>query len=175
MSVSLNARQKIFIVVFIIAAGGLLFDRTILLPSQAQEAKNPDTMYPANSLVLSLNADAQQDIPGRRLTERLQTLYQTHLTTTEARRDGFTLSPSWNKAINGTGAESLSQTAAAFTRKYKLKAVISLGTQDQAFVNDRLIAIGDNLDGFTLTRLDEDHAVFERANESVSLALTKAP
>lgn len=175
MSVSLNTRQKVFIVIFMVAAAGLVCDRTFLSPSQAEAAKTPNTLVLTDSLLKNLGSDPQQDNPDRQFNDQLQALSQQQTSEPNKVRDAFALSPAWNDSLHAPGSSSLSPAAAAFKKKYQLKAVVSLGTQGRAFVNDRMISIGDVLDGFTLTRVEDEAAVFEQNGESLTLSLTKTP
>ena len=173
MSVHVNQRQKIFIAIFIIAMSGLVLDRVWLLPSQAGDDTPEGLSQPSQGLLLNLQMDPDSDIPGQRLTNQLKALSDRYPADHRPHRDAFRLPNQWRGTEEKTG-NGLSMNATAFVQKHQLKAV-ALGSQGKAYISDRIIRIGETLDGFTLTALHEDSVEFEREGEKVTLRLRQAP
>lgn len=175
MPVHVNHRQKIFIAIFIIAMSGLVLDRVWLLPSQAGHEAPDAASHSSQGLLLNLNMEPDSDISGQKLTDQLKVLSERYPAANRPQRDAFRLPEQWRRDTEETEGTGLSITAATFVQKHQLKAVASLGSQGKAYINDRIVRLGDTLDGFTLTTLHEDSVQFEREGENVTLWLTKAP
>ncbi len=175
MPARINHRQKIFIAVFAIAISGLVLDRVWLLPSQAQEDAPSAPGRPSEGLLLNLEVTPTSDIPGQKLTDHLRTLSDRYESSDRAQRDAFALPSDWGRGGREQDVTGLSTTAAVFVQRHQLKAVAALGSRGKAYINDRVVNLGETLDGFTLVSLQEDAALFEREGETVTLELTKTP
>ena len=176
MALSINPRQKLFIAVFTCAAIGLLLDRTLLSPSQAEESSQESSPAQSHALLLNLQNEGDYEVPGAKLTEQLNQLVEGIPAPSDKMRDAFKLPEAWYQSVNGTSGLTQSQRAAAFTHKYQLKAIITLAANEQrAFVNDLMIAVGESLDGYTLTALGDETATFEQDDEVIILKLSEVP
>ena len=71
--------------------------------------------------------------------------------------DAFAVPADWTRTPAGRPADT---SAVAFQASHSLKAVMTVGRRGSVLLNDRLVAVGDSVDGFELIEVRQYHAVF---------------
>jgi hypothetical protein len=168
----LSKRQKVCCVILAVGLAALVVDRTILRPQggpaevSAYSPPGPDEA--------GIGATEHPDLqsPTVKLAEQLKTLCPDDSLDLSQVRDAFSLPASWLAEIHPeNGLWSQQDAVAKFTRDHQLKAVAVDGQASYAVVDERLLVIGQELDGFKLMAVDEGSATFEADGKQVVLRL----
>lgn len=85
--------------------------------------------------------------------------------------DAFAIPTGWSRTASGRPVDA---SAVAFEAAHKLKAVISNGQRGGVLLDDRLVAVGESVDGFELVEVRQYHAVFLGKAGRILLALPSA-
>mgnify|MGYP001407146725 CR=1 FL=1 len=155
---TLNKRQKTLSAVFLIGLVGLVADRAILRPQGGPRAASADS--PPAAPAGPAQALAEEPPARAPLAERLNRLLPAGMDSNEL-RDPFALPASWSDR-DAAPVARVPETAAAFLRQHRLKAVVAQGAEMGALVDDSFLALGQSVDGFTLVSVNQREAVFER-------------
>jgi hypothetical protein len=96
-------------------------------------------------------------------------------------RDAFTASPAIqqyyrHRRPDGTGAgkaedDPETQAVQMFSQTHQLQATCVQGKRSWALVDNKVLRVGDNLDGFGLRQIDHYRVVFSRGGNNVDLRL----
>jgi len=181
----LSKQQKVFAAVLVVVLGALFIDRTYLskgtVPAEASASSNQTASVrvpgEGQSAVGGRIPDPASQSPTVKLIKQLDMLWSEKNLDLNQARDAFSLPESWLAAVNpnfakGTRAGDYDQGAeTSFARNHQLKAVV---VQDQTrcvMVDDHLLVIGQELDGFKLIEVDKDSATFEAGAKRVVLRL----
>ncbi len=169
---NLNKRQKTFLIIFFVGLVALVVDRTILRPQGGPSAASAESFVaPEGSVLPAGDAPAPGGAPpGPGLAERMGPLWLPEPADFERVRDPFVLPPSWFEALGGAG-EAGPDPAALFAERHQLTAVVVDGQVSYALVDDRFIALGQQVEDFTLISVSDRVAVFEHRGKRAFLEL----
>jgi len=168
----LAKRQKALIAVFLLGLVGLVVDRVFLRPQGGPDSASADSSdshaVPLSPAQDAPSAPAEAQGPG--VAERLQRAWPDREPNAAEARDPFSLAGSWLRGA-GTGSSAAPDPAQAFAGTHPLVAVVVDGRQSYALVNDRVLKLGEQIDGFTLVSVGPKSAVFECRGQQVVLEL----
>jgi hypothetical protein len=173
----LNGRQKVGVVVLTVGAVALVVDRAFVLPKSAPAS---DRAVPVVEKGLRA-ASGERPTPSsletssvQTVTRRLEAAWSEKGLSFEAPRDLFSLSGSWGRDPDPLPGDRLTGRGdASFVRTYKLEAIIEDEEGRHASINDRLLRLGDSLDGYTLVEIQSESVLFEREGRRIELRLEK--
>jgi len=181
---TLSRSRKIVLAILAVAATALLVDRLVLAPSasgpkHARAAATADGT-PAGTSATSSPAPptAPGADPGPRLADRLRTIAQDAELDPDALRDGFVPAAAWLEELvepppEPEPPEPQASPATQFAQRHTLTSVILTSRGGSAVIDGKVVPMGQVLDGFRLTRLTRQSAVFEAAGEEVELRLRR--
>lgn len=163
----LSKRQKTCLVLFAIAVVALVVDRAFLGggsgPAEASASSNPAPDIVPPKVLDSPNADTKPST--MRLDQRLETLWLEKNLDISQTRDIFTLPASWLNDILPKKPEHIptvkKDAVTVFITSHQLQAVVVSGQTSCVTVNDHVLTLGEELDGFKLVAIEEDSATFE--------------
>ena len=172
---TLNGRQKVGVAVLAVGLGALAVDRVFVLPQNApaSEKKGFVDVYTATS---SPGAVAATPATSARVTvaERLEAVWSDKRLTFEAPRDLFSLPNSWRRASGpATPDRSTVGAAGRFSAAHSLEAIIIDAYGDRALIDDKLVRLGERLDGYALVSVEKEFVVFEGNGERITLRLAE--
>ena len=171
----LNGRQKLCVGVLGVAAAALVVDRVFLAPdtagpAPASAADRPDAA-PAAGQVQPLIDDGTA-APGVSVAQQLQTAWQQCQVDLASLRDAFSPPRQWvAQAAPDRPVEPARIAAERFVKQHRLKSVMAAGRGGSAIVDDKLLAVGQKLDGFTLVTVAAEAVVLEGDGVRVTLRL----
>jgi hypothetical protein len=166
----LEKRQKMLIATFVLGLAGLVMDRVFLRPQGGTKTASASAfeLYGAPASTGDPAPSPQTQEPT--VAERLNRLWSGPEVNEVDARDPFTLTGSW-QASPAADAPPAPDEAAVFAKAHPLVAVVVDGRQSCALVNDRVLAPGDRIDGYTLVSVGPKSAVFERQGKQIVLEL----
>jgi hypothetical protein len=173
----LSKQQKTGLTLLAIALIALVVDRVFLgggsVPAEASASPNEGPVEPVLEPVDRPEADSPS--PTIRLIDRLETLWsQKDLDISQA-RNVFTLPASWRaemlpaKPVDRPLAKQDAVTL--FLTNHQLQAVVISDQTRCVTINDQILYLGDELDGFELVAVQEDSASFELGTKRAVLRL----
>jgi len=182
MTNRLGARKKLVYGLLLAAAvTGLLIDR--LHPRRGPASARADAVTAAAAPSPSSPADrgpALAAVFDRPLESALPAGSRSGL------RDGFAVTETIRRACEPqaapnaggggdgqAGAPEPVDAAELFRASHRLRGTVFRGGQARALIDERLLAPGDELDGFRLERVEDYRAVFTRGRERVILELPR--
>jgi hypothetical protein len=175
----LNARQKAGMVVLALGVAALVVDRAFVLPRSAPASeRRVSSDYRA---VPTIGRQGMAPAPPAESTtltvaRKLEAAWSDKDLSLEAPRDLFSLPGSWSRDPEPEIVDhSLGRAGASFVATYKLEAIIVDEEGKRASIDDRLLRLGDRLDGYELVVIDSESVVFERDGERIELRLEKRP
>jgi len=164
--VTLSKRQKSVLALFAIALVALVIDRAFLggsgSPSEASASSSPppDTNNPQTS-----NPPDEESKPSTvRLDQKIEALWLEKDLDLQQPREIFTLPAPWLADILPKKPENTAMPKDAvtvFMTSHELQGVVISDQTRCVTVNDHILYLGDELDGFTLIAIAEDSATFE--------------
>jgi len=160
------------IAVFLLGLIGLVVDRVFLRPRggpRVASADSPDS-YAMPASPAQDGPSAVAGAQGPSVAERLDRLWPDREANGVEARDPFSLRGSW-LGNAGTGPSAVSEPAQLFAQTHPLTAVVVDGQRSHALVNDRVLKLGEKIDGFTLVSVEAKSAVFERQGQRIMLEL----
>ena len=156
----LDSRHKAFVAALTLTMGALVVDRLFVLPAStlAQTVSGSDSVI--SELLLDVTNSPAQESAATALSGRLEALRPKVERGQE--RDAFALPASW-LAESRPSVDLASRPGAldTFAARHHLSGVIISGQSRLAVVDDRVVAVGQELDGYRLVAIDEDSATFE--------------
>jgi hypothetical protein len=165
--------QKIYSAVLGLGVCALLYDRCFNDPKVAPRAVPVNASLVLDHPEMQVNTpEAVVSVAENDIVSRLQRL-QANLPAFPRMRDAFTPSPAW---IANTDKEEAgpSERAIKFQGAHRLRAILDMRGQKQAIVDDSLVKVGQSLDGFELTSVDNLHAIFVDRDTQAVLTLETA-
>lgn len=188
----LTKKHKVYLGVLALALVGLGADRLFLGGAgepQDAAAETPAPDRPARRSPATAEPAALADVApdtldaastaGNGLAARLTSLAETHRFDLTRAPQGFTPSPKWvSPVVEPAKAAATPRPTVAvvtpherFAGSHKLMAVIQSEGGGVAIVDNRTVAIGQAIDGFTLKAVTRRTAVFERDGRTVELSI----
>jgi len=175
--VTLTKRQKTSIALFGIAVAALVIDRAFLgggsAPADASASSSPASITPTPQA--SEIPEEEQPPPTIRLRQRLETLWLEKDMNIDRSRDVFSLPESWLNDVLPKKPEMIpppkNDAVTVFITSHKLQAVVISDQTCCVTVNDQVLELDDELDGFKLVAIEEDSATFEYGTRRVILKL----
>jgi hypothetical protein len=167
----LEKRQKVFIAVFFLGLIALVVDRVCLRPEGGPKHASASAFEQYGVPVST--ADPVPEPPGTRnptVAERLDRLWSDQDVNEGSMRDPFSLTGSW-QVSPPVDAPPAPDEAAVFAETHPLVAVVMAGQQSYVLINDRVLPLGEQIDGFTLVSVGAKSAVFERQGKQIVLEL----
>lgn len=170
----LSKRQKSGLVVLAILSFALVVDRVLLggenVPAGAYAASTEAQAEPVAEA--KDPAEPKPEPPTIRLAQRLEALWSEKGLDTSRARDVFSLPASWFDDVRPVTPVDVPQDAVTvFAANHKLRGVLATDQARCATVDDRVLRIGDELDGFRLAAIEDDSVTFEAAGRQVTLRL----
>jgi hypothetical protein len=165
-------RQKILIAVFLLGLIGLGVDRVFLRPQGGPAAASADSSdnYAVPLSQVQTAASPAVEAQGPSMAERLERIWPDREPNAVEARDPFSLKGSWLGSA-GAGSSASSDPAEMFAQAHPLVAVIVDGRRSYVLVDDRVLKLGEQLDGFTLVSVGAKSAAFERQGQRIVLEL----
>ena len=174
---TLSKRQKSVLALFAVALVALVIDRVFLggggSPSEASASSNPppDTKSPQTS-----NPPDEESKPSTvRLDQKIEALWLEKALDLHQSREIFTLPASWLADILPKKPENTpipkKDAVTVFMTSHELQGVVISDQTRCVTVNDHILYLGDELDGFTLIAIAEDSATFEFDTRQAVLTL----
>ena len=161
----LTKHQKIGLLAVGIGLVALVFDRIFVLPKSAP-AEHLDEYLAQSVIKLPEVADSGTKYPVAKLRARLERLWAERSVNLTQTRDAFLLPTPWLADVRpNADATHKSSAAFAFAKKHQLRAIVESNQGRQAFVDDKLLVLGEELDGYVLVAINEGSVCFE-ANEN---------
>lgn len=176
---TLTKRQKISLAIFAIAIAALVVDRVFLgegsIPAGASASSSPPPV--TDTPPASPPADVNVPSSTIRLNQRLETLWLERVRDINQPRDVFTLPEEWLNDILPKEPEKVPEpekdAATIFVTSHQLQAVLISGLIRCVTVNDHVLELGDELEGFKLIAIEEDSATFVAGDRQVTLTKKK--
>ena len=173
----LNGRQKVGVVVLVLGVLALLVDRVFVLPQSAPASERAvrEAGRGATAARGGRQAPPSEDTSSvQTVTRRLEAAWLEKGLSFESPRDLFSLSSSWGRDPEPQPTDRTAGRAGTnFARTYKLEAVVVDEEGKRASIDDRLLRLGDGLDGWTLVEIDTESVIFEREGRRSELRLEK--
>lgn len=165
-------RQKALIAVFLLGLVGLVMDRVFLRPQGGPGAASADSSdayaVPLSPARTAPSPAAEAQGPG--VAERLERIWPDRKPNAVEARDPFSLRGSW-LGSTGAGSSASPDPAEGFAQAHPLVAVVVDGRQSYVLINDHVLKLGEQIDGFTLVSVGAKSAVFERQGQRIVLEL----
>jgi len=170
----LKRSQKVSIIILVVAVLALAVDRLVLqdggtgvpASSQAAEAYGADPSRAATP-VTAARPQASGDAI---IAVRLRELAETEGIDPEQTVNAFRAPQSWLKQESAANAET--DSAIAFRETHRLTSVLLTSDGGTATVNNQVLAVGDEIDGFRLTKVKPASAVFCSGEKQVELTFS---
>jgi len=166
----LAKRQKVFIAIFLLGLAALAVDRVCLLPQGGPKQASASAFELYGMVVSSEDPVPEPAGQNATLAERLDRLWSDQDVNETALRDPFSLPASWQVGPV-VSAPPAPDKAAVFAKTHPLVAVVMDGQQSYVLINDRVLPLGEQMDGFTLVSVGPKSAVFENEGKQVVLEL----
>lgn len=155
----LTKQQKVIIGIFALALLGLVCDRVFLLPRQARANAKGSVQTRDSGLILAVNPIPEEQTEGMGLKDRLNERLPDDMIDVSQVRDAFTPSSDW-LAVGGAAGTKPVVEDLDFKRKYQIQAIVFQDDLKAVFVNDKVVRVGDTIDGYELVKLSEKAATF---------------
>jgi hypothetical protein len=173
----LSKRQISGVAVLAIALIALFVDHAFLGkgngPAGASASLNAARAEPIPEAVDPPNSNSEP--PTIRLAQRLETLWSERNLNMSQAREVFSLPAPWLADVRPAtpvGRPPTGQDAVTvFKTNHQLRGVLMTDQARCVTVNDHILRLGEDLDGFKLVAIEEDSATFEADGKQVSLKL----
>jgi hypothetical protein len=185
MKAKSSRERNVFIGILGVALMGLGVDRVFLgsgatgpaaASAAAAEAFAADPFSDAIDVQFTEPADEPEPLTSA-LAGRLEDFAQRGQREVGDLPDVFEPSASWRStsSSDGDGASRPASASEAFQAAHRLTAVMLSDSNPGAVVDGRFLRIGQALDGFILTSVNERSALFKAEHEQAELALDPQP
>ena len=173
----LSKRQISGVAILAIALITLVIDHAFLGrgsgPAGASASLNASPAEPIPEAVDTPHSNSEP--PTIKLAQRLERLWSEKNLDMSQARDVFSLPASWLADVHpatAIGRPPTGQDAVSvFRTNHKLRGVLVTAQACCVTVNDHILRLGEDLDGFRLVAIEEDSATFEAGGKQVSLRL----
>jgi hypothetical protein len=175
----LSRRQKAGALVVFLGLCALIMDRLFILP-QSAPAEQSDYSLPVDTGAADLASSTGEDSCSESQSAnprlaKLEALWLDKALDLHQVRDAFSMPPAWREGPGpGVAAQVASDPLSRFAQRHQLMAVARHGRdseQNAVYVDDRLLTVGQELDGFKLIAIDRQSATFEREGQRTTLKL----
>ena len=157
------------------AAAALVVDRVFLAPATTGPAPASAADRPAEAPAAGQVQPPTDDgtaAPGVSVAQQLQAAWQRCQVDLASLRDAFSPPREWfAQAAVSRPVEPARVAAEKFVKQHRLKSVMAAGRGGSAIINDKLLAVGQKLDGFTLVTVAAEAVVLEGDGVRVTLHL----
>ena len=179
---NLTKSQKVYVAILAAAIGAFLVDRFVLGgEGQVKQASAAEAAAIDRPLSIASTSD---ETKGPFIAARLDLLKTTHPASLRRIRDAFAPSAAWQETLRPTqvrtdlpepvsNATSQPSRVSQFEAAHQLKSILHLDDGGVALVGNKVIGIGQTLDGFELIELTEDAAVFDLQGQRAELRLAE--
>jgi hypothetical protein len=171
----LSKQQKVYLAILALVLMALVVDRTFLSRQSVTAEVSADSgLLPAP---VFRQEDAGTDSPDPnsqpssiKLAQRLEALWPDESLGLDEARDAFSLPAPWLAKVHAQVPLPEADAVAKFAKNHQLSAVLFDQTSF-AVVDNHLLILGQELDGFKLVAVDEDSATFAAGKKQVVLRL----
>ena len=176
----LTKSQKVYVAVLVTAVAAFLVDRVFLGgdgPVEQASAAGPGVG--AAEAPRSVPPSGASDAPS--VGARLAELQEAHPVDLQHVREAFVPSDAWNQQLRPrqprqdpsqpSAPAGSSSRADEFVAGHRLKSILHLDDGGVALVDDKVVRIGQTVDGFKLIELTENAAVFVLHDQRARLQL----
>lgn len=171
----LSKRQQYGLVVLAILSVALIVDRALLggqIAPVGAPASSTDESQPKPAGEAEDPVDARPEAPPMKLAQRLEQAWSQRGLDTSKARDIFSLPASWFDDVRPpTPVDSPQDAVTLFAANHQLRGVLATGQARCVTVDDRVLRLGDELDGFRLVSIEDDSVTFEAGGRQVILRL----
>ena len=173
---ALNKRQKMSMGVLAIGLVALLVDRMYILPESAPAGQ----AAPADEYTVTATSDRAvvpppvSAPPDLTVAAKLDAAWSDNNTHSDDPRDLFALPSSWPTARRSEEAPRPTVTAwRKFATGHRLEAITMDPQGKRALIDDKLLRLGEMLEGYRLVAIDTESVTFERDGQRIQLELVK--
>jgi hypothetical protein len=173
---ALNKRQKTSMGVLAIGLAALVVDRMYVLPQsapagQATAADEYTVTATSDRAVVPPPASAPPDLT---VAAKLEAAWSDNDLRSDGPRDLFSLPSSWPRNRGSEKPPRPTMTAEMiFATSHKLEAITMDPQGKRALIDDKLLRLGEMLEGFRLVAIDTESVTFERDEQRIQLELVK--
>ena len=166
----LNTQQKVIIGIFALALVGLVCDRVFLLPRQVAAQATDQINARKSGFIFAVNPIPEESDADVGIKDRLNERLPDETLDVNQVRDAFTLSSGWlaNQRLDHTTSTTEDT---AFKQEYHLQAIMFQDEIKAVYMNDKVVRIGDSVDGYELVALSETSATFSVNGVRIELRL----
>ncbi|MHC4581202.1 MAG: hypothetical protein ACYS14_07075 [Planctomycetota bacterium] len=170
----LSKRQKSGLVVLAILSLALVIDRALLggvgVPVGASASSTEAQAEPVAEA--KDTADPKPEPAPIEFAQRLESAWSQKGLGTSQARDVFSLPASWFDDVRPpTPVDSPQDAVTLFAANHQLRGVLATGQARCVTVDDRVLRLGDEFDGFKLVTIEDDYVTFEAGGRQVILRL----
>lgn len=173
----LSKRQKSGLAVLAILLLALVVDRALLgggnVPAGASASSTQAQAEPIADA--EDPAETNSEPPTIGLAQKLEALWSQKGLDASQARDVFSLPASWLTDIRPStpvdGPPPEQDAVTVFAANHQLRGVLATDQARCVTVDDRVLRLGDGLDGFKLVAIEEDSVTFEAGGRQVTLRL----
>jgi len=170
----LTRQHKISLVILALGLVALSVDRLFVLPgSVSGEEITPAEQTAAKATVEKQPASDEPNSVGENVSNRLDDLWADRQFDPCSMRDAFSVPAFWSEEGAPEKSDKPDE-AARFARAHTLKAVAINANRSGVLIDDRYLALGEEIDGFRLARIGETSARFESNGLTAVLKLSEA-
>jgi hypothetical protein len=172
----LSKKQKVYLAILVLALGTMVVDRAFLSQSAGGGLKaetSTDSYLPPGELVFGATGppDPNSLPPIMKITQRLEMLWSGMSLDLDEARDAFSIPTAWLAEIYDQHPLRQGDAVVRFAKSHQLRGVLVESNARFAVVDNHLLIVGQELDGFKLVAVDEDSATFAAGNKQVVLRL----
>jgi hypothetical protein len=167
---ALGKRQKALIGVFALGLAALAVDRVFLRPQGGAGKASGVERATVNPTARDPTVTSPDEAQRPTVAQRLDRLWSNPEANDVGVRDPFSLEGSWLAGSQEDPA-AVPSPLTQFAKTHPLAAVVMDGRQSYAVVNDRVLKLGDRIDGFVLTSVGPKSAIFDYQGQQVILEL----
>jgi hypothetical protein len=172
----MHSKRRLYLSVLGVCGAALLVDRVFLGPQEASAQAGESDLA---QITAPPSGVPEAQIDGRlaarsAMAARLAHTARTHGLDPMQVGDAFRAHQSWTPAVaQAAEPDRLQQAAAEFTSAHQISAVMVGGPSSLAVIDGQGLRQGATLDGFTLVKVTDNGATFERDGVVVELLLRR--
>jgi len=176
--IKLSKRQKVTLAVLILGLGILVVDRAFILPKSAPAGQADFSVQSSTQPASATAGKSAAESPLNDKLAKLEAIWADRNLDLRQTRDAFSVPGSRSGQVwqdgpdQGMSSISKSDPVSRFVMRHRLKAVSVSTDKTAAFIDDRFLSVGQELDGFRLVAVDKESATFEAGGKQVTLRLT---